>query len=63
MAALGTILYILLDVSLITLLIMVVIEIALRFTNRGTIGRGMWSSLLIGTGIVLLLALATSLSV
>jgi len=61
MAVLITVLYILLSVSLLTLLVTAIAEVALRLTNKGTIGRGMWSSLLIGTGVVFLLVLAVSL--
>ncbi len=61
MPVLVTFLYILLSVSLLTLLVTAIAEVALRLTNKGTIGRGMWSSLLIGTGVVFLLVLAVSL--
>ena len=61
MVMVGVLLPILLSVSCITVLVTALAEIVLRLTNRGTVGREMWASLLIGTGIVFLLYLLYAL--
>jgi hypothetical protein len=63
MAAVATILYILLNLALYTIFVAGIIEVVLRLTRKKTLGREMWSSLLIGTGIVLILVLSFSISV
>ena len=61
MAAVASILFILLNLAVITIVISAVIEVGLRLTRRGTFGRGTWLSLLGGTGIVLLAVLSLTL--
>ena len=63
MAAVGTILYILLNLALFTIFVAGIMEVVLRLWRKKTLGRDTWSSLLIGTGIVLVLVLSFSISV
>jgi hypothetical protein len=63
MRDIATIAYILLNLAVATIAVAAVVELILRVRRRGTLGRGLWASLLIGTGIVFLLVLSFSLSV
>jgi hypothetical protein len=61
MEAVASILLILLNLALLTILLAAVMEVVLRLTRRRTLGRETWSSLLIGTGIVLVLVMTLAL--
>lgn len=63
MREIATILAIVLSLALATIVVAAIAAVILRLRRRGTLGRGMWASLLIGTGVVLLLGLSFSLRV
>ena len=63
MNTIATILLILLNLALVTIVVAGIAEVALRLTRRMTLGRDTWASLLIGTGIVLVLVVTFSISV